>query len=354
MLNMHFSKDCKGMIFSTDLLLVLFLFIIILGIIANIVDSSNDKIINPLEVAGLERLSGEVVDNLINNPGTPRHWEELYSFDGVMPGLAIENTGGGTIINTVSFKKIKILENGWYEELINKKMFNKEIKSSIGLYPINCNVESLVIGDSLLIDNDIPFMNPNISNIVVVNRTVKCEFYHHLAIVSVFNGNELGEVNMEYDNGNSSSNSSSLSNNRNLCNHETIANLSHSDSNNYKWVCKEFKITKKDFEKNNYYLFFSDKSMNNDNYWILDDLNYVSTSEHPINREKISLNDNFSDIFENKNSMIFYIHFKINKNKLNDFNAVLVGIPEDIENDNLNIDYFKEQDCYFVMRACYG
>jgi len=350
MSNIDLSKDCKGMVFSTDLLLVLFLFIIVLGIIANIIDSSNDKIINPLEVAELERLSGEVVDSLINNPGTPNHWEELYSFDGVMPGLAIENNVGGTIINTVSFKKMKILENGWYEELIGKKMFNKEIKSSIGLYPINCNINPLVIGDSILIDNDISLKNPNISNIVVVNRTVKCDFYHHLAIVSVFNGNKIGETGMEY----SSGNGSSLSNNRKLCNHEIIASLNHSDSENYKWICKEFKITKKDFEKKDYYLFFSDESMNNNNHWILDDLRSVSTSQNPINREKISLNDNFSNVFENKSSMIFYIHFKINKNKLNDFDAVLVGIPEDIEKDGLNIDYFKEQDCYFVMRTCYG
>lgn len=347
MLNMLLYKDCKGMNFSTDLLIALFLFVIVLGIIANIIDSSNDKIINPLEVAELERLSGEVVDNLINNPGTPNHWEELYSFDGVKPGLAIENTGGGTIINTVSFKKIKILENGWYEELIGKKMFNKKIKSSIGLYPINCNVDSITIGDPLLIDSDVSMMNPNISNIITVNRTVKCDFYHDLAIVSVFNGNKLGEATIEYG-------SSNLTNNRNLCNHETITSLNHSDSENYKWICKEFKITKKDFEKNNYYLFFSDESANNDNYWILDDIRHTSTYENPINSKKISLNNNFSDIFENKSSIIFYIHFKVNKNKLNDFNAVLVGIQEDMENDNLNIDYFKEQDCHFVMRTCYG
>ena len=343
---MTLSKDSKGMIFSTDLIIVLVLFILILGIIANIIDSSNDKILNPLEVAELERLSGEVVDNLINNPGTPRHWENLFSFNGVNPGLAIENDAGRAIINTVSFKKIKILENGWYEDLIGKKMFNGEIKSSITLYPIDCNVDSLLIGDTAFGGGSI-FSNSNISNIVVINRTVKCDFYHHLAIVSVFNGKLLGKNIIEY------SSSSSLSTNRSICNHETMINLSHSDSENYRWICKEFKITKKNFEENDYYLFFNDESIKNGNYWILDDISYISTSENPINDNKISLNNYFRDVFENKSSMIFYIHYKVNKNKLNDFNAVLVGISKDIDKNNLNIDYFKEQDCYFVMKTCY-
>ena len=350
---MFLPKDSQGMMFSTDLLLTLLLFIIVLGIIANIIDSSNEKILNPLEVAELERLSGEVVDSLINNPGTPSQWENFFNFDGVRPGLAIENDVGGAIINTISFKKIKILENGWYNNLITEKMFGGEIKSSISIYPIDSNVDSIFMGDVTLDGSSVP-SNSNISNIVVVNRTVKCDFYRDLAIVSVFNGGELGKGITEYSSNSGNNNISELFTFRNICNHETINNLNHSGSENYRWICKEFKITKKDFEKNNYYLFFSSGSVNNANYWILDDISYISNSENPINDEKISLNNYFNNIFENKSSMIFYIHFKVNKNKLNDFNAVLVGIPEDIDRNDLNIDYFKEQDCYFVMRTCYG
>ena len=360
---MFLSKDSKGMIFSTDLLLVLLLFIVILGIVANIIYSSNEKILNPLEVAELERLSGEVVDNLINNPGTPSHWENFFNFDGVSPGLAIENSGGEAIINTISFKKIKILENNGYDDLITEKMFGGEIKSSITLYPIDSDIDPVFIGDSSLNGNT-TLSNSNISNIVVVNRTVKCDFYHDLALVSVFKGNELEKNIIEYNNSINNNNNNSNNNNnnnnlnelsisRNICNHETINNLNHSDNESYKWICKEFKITKKDFEENNYFLFFSNASTNNGNYWIIDDISNISNSENPINNEKISLNNHFTSIFENKSSMIFYLHFKINKNNLNDFNAVLVSIPKDIDENNLNIDYFKEQDCYFIMKTSY-
>lgn len=193
-------------------------------------------------------------------------------------------------------------------------------------------------------------MNSNISNIVAVNRTVKCDFYRDLAIDSVFNGGELDEGDIKYDI--KYDNNDTLSNN--ICNHETLINLNHSNNEEYKWICKEFIVTKKDFEENNYYLFFGDQSIKQNNYWILDNFRNISTFEKPINIEKISLKDNFSDIFEKENSTIFYLHFKVNKNKLNNFKVVLVGIPKDMEDDNLNIDYFKEQECYLVMKTCYS
>ena len=338
-------KDCKGMIFSTDLLLTLLLLVLVFGIVANIIDSSNERIINPLEMAELERLSNEVVDNLINNPGTPFHWEELFNFARVIPGLAIENNDSEAIINTVSFKKIKIIEND-YNDLIDEKMFNGEIKSSIGLYPINCNIDSFVIGDDILINDNIFSLNPNISNIVAVNRMVKCDFYRDLAIVSVDDG-QLSEISQFSDN------SSVLEKNGNICNHETINNLKHFDNGTYRWVCKEFKITRNNFEKNDYYLFFSDNSVNNGNYWILDDIISISTYENSINSEKISLNNYLNDVFKNNSSMIFYLHYKINKNKFNDFNGVLVGIPKNTDINSLNIDYFREQDCNLIMRTYY-
>lgn len=338
---MDLSKDTYGIMFSTDILLVVFFLVLILGIISNIIDSSNDKIINPLEVAELERLSNEVVDNLINNPGTPFHWEELFNFDGVKAGLAIENSVNKVIVNTVSYKKIKILENNLYEDLIDKKIFNEKIKSYIAIYPIFCNITPFFVGDNISISNS------NVSNIVTVNRTVKCDFYRDFAIVSVFNGKALDENIISFTNKN-------FLNNKKVCNHETLNSLTHSNSIESEWICKEFKIDRKNFLKNDYYLFFNDESISNDNYWILDDIKNVSIYENLINNEKINLNNEVSDILDNKSSMIFYIHFKVNKNNLYKFNAVLVEIPKEIGVDRLNIDYFKEQECYFLMKTWYS
>jgi len=332
--NTEIITDSRGIVFSTDFLLTLLLFVIVIGIVANIIDNSNEKVLNPLEVAELERLTETAVDNLLNNPGSPPNWENMYSFEGVIPGLATQNLMNEGVINTVSFRKIETLKNS-YGDLIGRKIFNNRAKSSIGLYPVGCSINSIFIGDL------INYSNESVSNIVVVNRTVKCDFYRDLAIVSINNGDEFSFKNFD--------------NNRTLCNHETINNLNHSNANGYSWICKKFKITKNEFENNNYYFFFNDDSINKGNYWLMDNIKNLSRDEDikNIDSEKINLNNYFSEIFENENSMLFYVHFKIREDKINEFNCILVGVNDDIEIDTLNIDYFKEQVCYFVMMACY-
>ena len=342
---MLLSKDCKGIFFSTDLLLTLLLLVLVTGIMANIIDSSNEIIINPLEVGELERLTNEVLDSLVNNPGTPSHWEDLFDFSDVIPGLAIENNIYKPIINTISYKKLNIIKNN-YNDLIDNKMFNGRVKSSMGLYPIDSNISPIVIGDSSLINESIFHSNINFSNIVAINRLVKCDFYSNFVITAI-DGIKESEI--------SGNNENQLLDyrNKNICNHESTGNLTHSGSENYKWLCKEFKITRKNFEKNNYYLIFSEKSINSGHYWILDNFLSISTSENTINSEKISLNNYLDNVMENKSSMIFYIHYKINKNKLNDFDTVLIEVPKDMEINSLNIDYFKEQSCNLIMRTYY-
>jgi len=332
--NAKIATDSKGILFSTDFLLTLLLFVIVIGIIANIIDSSNEKVLNPLEVAELERLTNIAVDNLLNNPGSPSHWENMNNFQSVIPGLAIEYSNNEGMINTVSFKKLEIL-NSNYNNLIENKLFNNRVKSSIALYPMDCGVDSIFIGDS--INN----FNENASNIVVVNRTVKCDFYRELAILSVKNGDEFSYKNLD--------------NNRNYCNHEAINNLNHSNDNGYSWICREFKITRNNFQNNDYYLLFNNESIHNGNYWFMDNINNLSSDVNisTITNEKIDLNNYFSEVLENESSMIFYIHFKVKNTDLKDFNCVLVGINDKIDINTLNIDYFKEQVCNFVMMTSY-
>ena len=346
-----FLADSKGFVFSTDLLLTLFLIILIIGIVANIIDSSNEKIINPLEVAELERISSEAVDVLINNPGTPNNWEELSDFSGVRPGLAIQNENEESLINTISFKKIKTLENSEYDNLISSKIFNNRIKSSIAIYPINPNLNPIIVGD------EINSSSGNISNIVVINRTVKCDYYSDLAIVSIFNKDIFSVLNKNnIINGLKGYNNFNEKDSENIfCNHETIDNrIHHSNSGNYEWICKEFTVSKQDLDKNNYYLIFNDESVNNDNYYILDNVENILNNEENINNEKINLNSYFENSLTNKNSITFYLHCKINKNKFDDFNCVLVNVPKEIDVNNLNIDYFTEQDCDFIMKTSYA
>ena len=101
-------KDPKGMLFSTEFLLTIILFLLIIGIVANLIDKTDEKILNSLQTNNLESLTSKVVDNLISSPGSPESWEKLSSFNNVIPGLSIQNKNKETIINTISFKKINI------------------------------------------------------------------------------------------------------------------------------------------------------------------------------------------------------------------------------------------------------
>lgn len=331
-----FLKDSRGLTFSTNMLIMLFMLILVFGAIMNIIDISSEKTMNSLEVQEIERITNEIVDILINNPGTPKHWENLYDFSIVNPGLSIENSSEVNdeefYLNTVSFKKLQILKNGEYENLITKKLFKNKIKSSISIYPINSSIDPITIND------DFNNHEAGSSNIIAVNRTVRCNFYSDLSIISVSNIDKIN--NKSY-------------NNLNLCNHRNIEKNEHFDDENYEWICKGFKLNKNDFEKKNYYIVFNENSVNKENYWVLDTIKNHSNDEKIINSNKINLNDQLNQFFENENSMIFYLHSKINKNNIDKYEYVLIGVPKDLDISSFNIDYFKDQDCYFIMKSYY-
>lgn len=345
---MKIFKDSKGITFSTDIIITFFFLILVFGIIANIIDISSDRLVNSLETGEIERLTNEVVDILINSPGTPKNWEKLYDFGIVNPGLSIENNDENNLNkfypNIISFKKIQILKNGEYENLITEKLFKNKIKSSITVYPINTNLNPIMIGiESKNFENS--------SNVISVNRTVKCDFYSYLAISSILIKDKINFESDLYSNQNYNNQKYYTP----LCNHENIDKNNHSNSEKYLWICKGFKISKKEFEEKNYYIIFKESALNKDNYWILDNIKDHSNYENQINSEYVNLNNYLSKIFENESSMIFYMHSKINKNSLEDYEHVLVGIPKEEEKyiEKFKIDYFKEQECHFIMRSWY-
>lgn len=85
-----FLKDSRGLTFSTNMLITLFMLILVFGAIMNIIDISSEKTMNSLEVQEIERITNEIVDILINNPGTPKHWENLYDFSIVNQDLVLK------------------------------------------------------------------------------------------------------------------------------------------------------------------------------------------------------------------------------------------------------------------------
>ena len=60
-----FLKDSRGLTFSTNMLITLFMLILVFGAIMNIIDISSEKTMNSLEVQEIERITNEIVDILI-------------------------------------------------------------------------------------------------------------------------------------------------------------------------------------------------------------------------------------------------------------------------------------------------
>ena len=92
----------------------------------------------------MEKLTSEVIDNLINNPGIPDNWNE---YGKGTPGLAVVNEEGQTIPNSVSYSKFIALGKD-YDKLVFEKLFTSKIHTSMELIPKESCISSVKIGES--------------------------------------------------------------------------------------------------------------------------------------------------------------------------------------------------------------
>ena len=90
-------KDQYGLLYSSELLLSIIVLIFMIGIIANLSDGLNEKMLTEEELSSLEAIAIESSDYLLNNPGNPENWEEDIGLNNgivsknIIPGLAIKN-----------------------------------------------------------------------------------------------------------------------------------------------------------------------------------------------------------------------------------------------------------------------
>ena len=353
-------KDKYGLLYSTELLISIILLIFIIGIIANLSDDLNEKVLSEEEFSSLEKIAVETSDYLLTNPGNPEDWERDEGLNNgivsrrIIPGLAIkkkdiengefydESTNDEKVIgNSISYNKLIKIKNN-YDDLIDRNLFNNSYKSSMAIYPLNSKIGPLKMGN---LDDNVNEINDNVNdnNIIVVNRTVQCDFYSNFVMYSF---NDLELAGNDYI--------------RNAdCNHDTNPNLtSHANDRDSLWLCKNFRIYRKTLEAYNYYL-ISDESIKISNaYWILESMNRTSDNKQRLNQEVIDLNPFFTEDLENSSNEIYSIHFNVPKDRIDDFRTVLVAVPKNMTNDlmarnELKYDYFKSEEVNYVFKVAY-
>lgn len=281
---------------AIEIAIVLMITLMITGIVLNASELMTSKAVKSQETQNTEMMIAEMVDNLVNNPGTPDNWEE---YGKGTPGLAIINEEGDVIPNSVSYSKFMALKNN-YKKLVDDKLFNSKVKTSLELIPQESSISSVKIGD----------VNEN-GNVHSVNRLVKCDFFKKFVIKDFQYGGK--------------------------CNHK------HSQSHH---SCNYFKVFKGNLRSSNYYLLI-DSKQKDDLEYIIDTTRVVKGRywENP-GSDKIYLNDKIN--FYDDTSAVVFIHF----NKPN-VKAVLVSVPKNFNMHNLNYDYFRTNDCNLILKAWY-
>lgn len=274
--------------------LTLIMILLIFGVVLTATENSTDKVVKATETNNMENMVCEVVDNLINNPGTPDNWNE---YGKGTPGLAIVNDEGHIVPNSVSYSKLIALGND-YEKLVYERMLMSKIHSSMELTPKESSISSVKIGD---IESD--------ANMFSLTRLVKCDFYKSY-VIKDFESD--GKCNKNHDQA--------------------------------KYCCNYFKIFKGNLKDFNYYLIIDDSEIYDVSYIIETTSDDEMESWKTAISNKVLLNDKIN--FNDDMSAIVFVHLDKPHSK-----AVIASVPKNFDDELLEYDYFRTNECEFIMKA---
>jgi hypothetical protein len=281
-------------ILETSIILIVIL--LIFGVILTSMENTSEKVVEASKTNNMEKLLSEVIDNLINNPGVPDNWNE---YDKGTPGLAIINDEGQVVANSVSYAKLIALGKN-YDKLVYEKLFNSKMHTSMELHPQKSTISSVKIGDYE--DGD---------DVYSLTRLVKCDFYKSYVIKDFQNPGKC--------------------------------NKHHSQAGH---SCNYFKVFPGNLKSSDYYLLI-DESEEYDLEYYVDTTRVVKERywETAIS-DAILLNDKF-DFYEDSSAIVF-VHLDKPKAK-----AVIVSVPKNFDRNKLKYDYFRANDCKFILKAWY-
>lgn len=280
--------DNKGMM-SGEIIVLLILIVLIIGIIATFTERNSNQITEKISDENLEKRAIEFCDNMINNPGTPKEWNELKNKGNVIPGIAITDENNATVVNSVDYDKLMALKAN-YEKIITENVFEDNFKSSITLTPLTGTAEKISLG------------NDNLKNPTTVNRLVTCNYLKKFTLGS-----------FEKDG---------------PCNSYHIT--SHS--------CNHFKVYTSYLKKMDYYLLF-DQNGYKSYKWSISSTQVPGLSKAATS-DKIYLNNLINQKILLTNNGVIFVH--INQE---DAKALLVAVPKNFDKGKLKYDYFVPTEC---------
>lgn len=270
--------------------------LLIFGVVLTSMENSTDKVVKATETNNMEKMVCEVVDNLINNPGTPDNWNE---YGKGTPGLAIINDEGHIVPNSISYSKLIALGND-YEKLFYERMLMSKIHSSMELTPKESSISSVKIGE---IENN--------ANMFSLTRLVKCDFYRSY-VIKDFESDEKCNKNHNQD----------------------------------KYSCNYFKLFKGNLKDFNYYLIIDDSEIYDLSYIVETTGDDGEESWKTTISNKVLLDDKID--FNDDISAIVFVHLDKPHSK-----AVIASVPKNFDDELLEYDYFRTNECEFVIKAWY-
>jgi hypothetical protein len=335
-----FSKiinDSQGMLLSTDLMLSMIIITITMGMTAQ----AMDIVINPMQDystrSSMEHSAIEAADVLINTPGSPANWENFNSSLIDSPGLAMVNPlNGEPIPHVLSYKKILLLNKN-YDKLMENRVFPEYIGSNIIIYPLNHTLDPIIINDDAL--------PAKTAEIVVVNRTVMCDYQYLNCTLQINSSNE---------------NFSSSINQEEICPNEIhtpdsnlINNSNHPDpAKSDKWICKHFNINASTLNTTDYYLIVQDTGAGDGKKgWILDRPEMIIEQETRFSSSPLKLNDQIGQLIGNEKQNVLWLHVKCSDDPEKSFNTYIVAVPKNTDTKYVKTVYLNPQPCYFILKV---
>ena len=335
MFDYRLMEEKVGMVFSTDLMMALVIITVILGVSADAMDNIGMQIQDYSYANSVDRITIGAADMLIKNPGSPDNWEKSANINVITPGLAdVDSVKMRVSPKTLSLRKINSLKEN-YDELMRGRVLPPYCDSSLTICPVDSSLEPITMGK----------ISTSARDIIVVNRTVLCNFYNTSIMVFIDA--------MKYE-----SNTSEQKLGGYQCPHkDKTGNFSHMGVNyqnkNSGWICYHFRVTQDMLNSTDFYLMTDPVQVTDSSaVWIIDCPENSTEDTRLFSNQPILVNDVISACIGNKSTGILWLHVFSGGNHEKAFNTYLAGFPKHTPVEKVKIQYLSPQPCYFIFKVC--